>query len=404
MTVRAIGVLAALGLVACSREAPLPPKVEAARPEPAAAASNEIVLNEKMQQEVRIRTAPVTDRALPQVVQANGRLTVNETRTWHVGAITDGRVMRANVVPGDYVKRDQVLAGLHSHDIHEARAEYRRASQEATRLKTVLSYSQKQRDRMKRLYDLKAASLEQVEHAETELKNAQSALTNAETEVERTKVHLVEFLQVSLEGHTDSTGDAEHDDDLIPVKAPADGIILERKVTAGSVVKGGDDLFIVSDPGTLWMIAAVGEENVGKLRIGMVVKVKVQAYPDQTFTGRITKFGDQLDAETRTLPTRVELVNSGRRLRPEMYATAEIAVGAGVRAVLIPQAAVQQVNGQPVVFVRKAPDKFEVRVIETGRALDGMLEAARGLEPGDQVVVEGSYVLKSQLLKGSLAE
>ncbi len=395
--------LAALLLTACSREAAPPPKVEAATPA-AAAPADEIVLDQRMQREGRIRAAAVISRSVPEFVQANGRLTVNETRTWHVGAITDGRVMRAPVLAGDRVKKDQVLAGLHSHDIHEARAEYRRAAQELNRLKTVLSYSLKQRDRMKRLFELKAASLEQVEHAETEFKNTQSAVTNAETEVERTKVHLVEYLEVSLEGHTDSTGDAEHDDDLIPVKSPADGILLERKVTTGSVVKGGDEMFIVSDQSSLWMIAAIAEEHVGKLRAGMAVKVKVQAYPDLTFPGRIARFGDQLDSETRTLPARVELVNAGGRLKPEMYATAEIAIGAGARAILIPQDAVQQVNGQPVVFVRKAPDRFEARVIEPGRLIDGLQEVARGLVSGEEIAVEGSYVLKSQLLKGSLGE
>ncbi len=404
---RAFPLLLLALLTACSKEAP-PPKVEAAKPEPPSAPAtpaNQVILDQKMQQEARIATASVIERAAPQLVDANGRLTVNEVRTWHVGAVTDGRVVKALLMPGDPVRKDQVIAGLHSHEIHEARAEYRRSSQELTRLKTVLSYSQKQRDRMKRLFDLKAASLEQVEHAETEFKNAQTAVINAETEVERTRVHLVEFLQVSPDGHQEHTeGDTDHDGDLIPVKSPADGIVLERKVTAGSVVKGGDDLFIVTDPGSLWMIAAVSEDNVGKLRIGMPVKVRVQAYPDQVFEGRITRFGDQLDAETRTLPTRVELRNPARRLKPEMYATAEIAVGGGARAIVIPQAAVQQVNGQPVVFVRQAADRFEVRVVETTRNLDGMLEVARGLSAGEQVVVEGSYILKSQLLKGSLAE
>ncbi|MDX1982316.1 MAG: efflux RND transporter periplasmic adaptor subunit [Bryobacteraceae bacterium] len=388
----------------CQRPAEPPAKVEAAKPEAAEQkAANEVVLDAKMQAQARLRVAVVRQQSLPQTVVANGRLAMNENRTWHVGAVTDGRVIRVQVVPGDRVERDQLLAGLHSHDIHEARAEYRRAMQELTRLQTVLSYSQKQRDRMRRLYELKAASLEQVEHAETEFKNSQTAVQNAETELGRTRSHLVEFLQVPLEASKEhAEGDFDHDDDLIPVKAPEAGVLLERKVTPGSVVTAGEEMFVISDLGTLWMIAAVNEENFGKLRVGMGVKIRVQAYPGQIFSGRITRFGEQLDAETRTVQARVELANPGGWLKPEMYATGEISVAGSESAVFVPQAAVQQVNGQPTVFVQTGADRFEARLVEAGRSLDGQIRIIEGLGAGERVVVEGSYILKSQLLKGSL--
>lgn len=387
----------------CQRPAAPPANVEAARPEAVEKAANEVVLDAKMQAQARLRVAEVMQRSMPQTVVANGRLAMNENTTWHVGAVTDGRVIRVHVVPGDRVKQDQLLAGLHSHDIHEARAEYRRSMQELTRLQTVLSYSQKQRDRMRRLYELKAASLEQVEHAETEFKNSQTAVQNAETEIGRTRSHLVEFLQVPLEASKDhAEGDFDHDDDLIPVKAPEAGVLLERKVTPGSVVTAGEEMFVISDLSTLWMIAAVNEENFGKLRVGMGVKIRVQAYPDQVFSGRIVRFGEQLDAETRTVQARVELANPSGRLKPEMYATGEISLAGTESAVFVPQAAVQQVNGQPTVFVQKGADRFEARLVEAGRSLDGQIRIIEGLGAGERVVVEGSYILKSQLLKGSL--
>jgi cobalt-zinc-cadmium efflux system membrane fusion protein len=393
-------------LAGCRQSSGPPPQVEAAKPEPAARqekAANEVILDDKMLAQARLRLATANQRSLPQTVTANGRLAMNENRTWRVGAVTDGRVIRVNVLPGDRITKDQLLASLHSHDIHEARAEYRRSQQELTRLQTVLSFAQKQRDRMRRLYDLKAASLEQTEHAETELKNAQIAVKNAETEVGRTSAHLVEFLQVPLEAHDDhKEGDTDHDSDLIPVKAPASGVLIERKVTPGSVVTAGEELFAISDLTVLWMIAAVNEENFGKVRVGMPVKIRVQAYPDRVFMGRITKFGEQLDPETRTVQARVELANNGGRLKPEMYATGEIAAGGSGTAIFIPEAAVQQVNGQSTVFVQTAPGRFEARLVETGSTLDSQVRVLEGLRAGEQVVVEGSFILKSQLLRGSL--
>ncbi len=400
----AVVVMLALLAAGCSKSPEAAPAAQSAKPE-TKPADKDIVLDANQQKQANLVVEEVTPRSLAQHIEVNGRLSVNENRTWHVGSITDGRIVRVNVNPGDRVRKDQLLAGLHSHDIHEARAEYRKATQELTRLKTVLSYAQRQRDRAHRLYDLKAASLEQVEHAETEFKNAQVSVENAETELGRTRQHLVEFLQVGIDDHDEKAGeDHDHMADLIPVKSPAEGVVLSRNVTPGSVANPGDELFVISDLSTIWMIAAVNEEDLGKVRLGMPVTVRVQAYPDHVFGGRVTKLGDQLDPATRTVPVRVELANGQGRLKPEMYATAEINAGGSAQGIFIPESAVQQVEGKSTVFVRKAPDRFEARLIETGRILDHELEVTRGLRTGEQIVTQGSFTLKSQLLKGSLSE
>jgi membrane fusion protein, heavy metal efflux system len=392
-----------LVLLGCSGK-PEPAPVSAAPPkEEAATPSNQVTLDEKQLEQAHLDLVTVRSQSLPETITSNGRITVNENQSWHVGAITEGKIIRVYVYPGDRVKKDQVLAGMHSHDIHEARAEYRKAIAEEARLKTALSYSQRHRDRAKRLYDLKAGSLEQLEHAEAELKNTQSALENAKTEIDRTRRHLVEFLQVPLDDHEDhEPGDTEHEGDLIPVKSPADGVLIERRVTAGSVANQGDELFLISDLSTVWMIAAVNEEHLGKIRTGMNVKVNVQAYPDHPFSGRIARIGDQLDPATRTVPVRIELANPQGRLKPEMYASAEIAAGSTAQAAFIPQEALQQIDRNDVVFVQTKPGTFEARTVQTGRLLGGEVEIRSGLAPGETIVTKGSYTLKSQLLKGSL--
>ncbi|MBI3682854.1 MAG: efflux RND transporter periplasmic adaptor subunit [Acidobacteria bacterium] len=404
---RAAALFALLALAACSRNGSSPSPVEAARSEPARpeVIGREINLDANMQRQANLRIEEVRPRSMAQSIQANGRLTVNENRTWRVGAITDGRLVHVLVNPGDPVQKNQLLAGMHSHDIHESRADYRKAVAELARLKTALGYAQRQRDRARRLYELKAASLEQAEHAETELKNAQTAVANAETDAERTRRHLTEFLQVHPDENEDhKEGDTEHEGDLIPVKAPAAGVVLTRNVTQGSVASSGQELFTISDLGALWMIASVNEQFLGKLRIGMVVRVFVQAYPDRPFAGRITKLGEQLDPATRTIPVRVELANQDGRLKPEMYGTAEIDIGFSAPAIFVPQSAVQQVEGANTVFVRKTSDRFQARAIQIGRVVDSQIEVLQGLGPGEQVVSQGSYLLKSQLLKGTLPE
>ncbi len=341
---------------------------------------------------------------MPDVLRAPGRVTLNENQSWRVGAVTDGRVVRVMVNVGDQVKRGQVLARMHSHDIHESRALYRKAATELSRLKSAEGYSVRQRDRARRLYEIKAGSLEQVEHTETALRNLQSEIFNAQIEVERTRSHLVEFLGIPADEAEHLAGEHEEDDDLIPIKSPADGVLLQRGVTAGTVTQPGADAFVVTDMSVLWMMVAVPEDHLKDVRPGMPVRVTVHAYPKRGFPGRVTRIGEELDETTRTVKVRVDLPNAAGLLKPEMYATAELSLGATQPALFVKETAIQEIKGRNVVFVRKASGLFEARTIELGRPLDGMREVLSGLRPGECVATKGSFILKSQLMKASMAE
>lgn len=402
-------------LAGCSQ--PLDKTAQAVSPadaKPAAAKESLafVELDVAEQKEAAIQLLTVHERSVPQVIRSNGRLTINENTTWRVGAVTNGRIVSADGKVGDIVKRGQVLARMHSHDIHESRAEYRKAVVEQSRQKANEEFALRNRDRMKRLYDLKAASFEQLDHSENELKNTRVALANAEVEVNRTKQHLVDFLEVPVEDshqHDVRIDDPEHTladhlDDLIPIKAPADGVIVARNVTPGAVVSASNDLFVIADLSMIWAIASVQEEYLSQVRLGMSARVSVQAYPDRFFTGRIAKVAETLDAATRTVSVRIEIANKRGLLKPEMYATVELDAGGSEPALFVPQTAAQDVNGQTVIFVREGPTRFGVRPVEVGRTLEDLVQVKRGLKSGDQVVTRGSFILKSQLLKASMSE
>jgi cobalt-zinc-cadmium efflux system membrane fusion protein len=267
----------------------------------------------------------------------------------------------------------------------------------------VAEYQTGVRDRAKRLLDLRAGSVAQLEQAETALRNSQTEVHNAEIEVERTRAHLTEVLGIPAEESEVPRGPDGDDNDLIPIKAPADAVVLARNVTLGTVVNPANDLFVLADLSTLWAIAEVNEEFLGKLRTGMPVQIFVQAYPNQAFPGRIGKLGEALDPGTRTIKVRIDLPNPQGRLKPEMYADAEIQVGRGGSALMLPTEAIQDLRGQSVVFVQVAPDRFEVRPVRTGRAVDQSLEILSGLQVGDQVAVRSAFILKSEFLKESLS-
>jgi RND family efflux transporter MFP subunit len=170
------------------------------------------------------------------------------------------------------------------------------------------------------------------------------------------------------------------------------------------VVTAGQELFLVTDLSRIWMIALVPEQYLGRLRTGMNVQVTSQLHPGRGFPGRITKLGEELDPETRTLQVRIELPNPGEALKPESYATAEIPLEGAKPAIRVPRGTVQDVHGGPVVFLQTGERRYEARPVQLGRTVDGRVEITQGLAPGDRVAVRGAFLLKSLLLRSSLAE
>lgn len=396
--------LCLLLLAACA------PKPEAAKSEPAKSAEpkpepGEVRLSPELQKTANIQTVEVEKRNVPLLIHANGRLVADEEKTHKIGTVVDGRVVKVSANIGDHVKKGQILARIHSHDIHESRSEYQKAKVELGRLESQRSYVEKNRDRIRRLLNLKAASQEQLDHAENEVKTALANIESAKLEVQRTRQHLEEFLEVDPDEPSDhKSGETDHDEDTVPIKAPAAGIIISRGVNSGSVAKPGDDLFIVSDLSSIWMLAAIPEEFMGRVHAGMNAQVFVRAFDDRPFSGRLTRTGDQLDPATRTVQARIVLANPRGDLKPEMYATVELAANGTGEALYVPQESIQEMNGQSIVFVATGSDKFHVRPVETGPRAGTVISILSGLKTGDRVVTRGAFLLKSEMLKSTLTE
>lgn len=354
----------------------------------------EVVLTAEAQRTGGIVVETVQPEIVNEALSATGELTVNEDRTWSVGSHIEGRVASVHANPGDFVKEGFILARMHSHEIHDSRADYRRATDELNRAQSAATMARRLRDRATRLLELKAGSKQDVDIAEGQVREADASVRNARTELDRLSVHITEYLQVSLDESQDEA----------PIKAPASGLVLERRVSVGAVVQPAQEAFRMTDPSTLWMIANVSEADLGQLKAGQAVRVLVRAHPGRTFSGRILRLGEALDPTTRTLKVRVLVPNEGGLLKPEMYATAEIQGGGSRRALYIPEAAIQELNGNRIVFVRTAADRFQARPIDAPRTVNGRAEVVAGLNAGDQVAVKGSFVLKSQFMRGALEE
>jgi multidrug efflux pump subunit AcrA (membrane-fusion protein) len=352
------------------------------------------------QTEQKIEVVPVKFGTAVLNQQSKGHIALPDNATWRVGILVEGRVEKVFFNLGDFVQKGQVLARMHSHDVHEARAAYANAVAERARLQAAEALAQRNYERSQRLYSLKAESISQVEAAKQDLINAQSATREADNNVRREQSHMEEILGIKADVPANGSEDA----DLIPIKAPASGRILQKNVTPGSTISSSTDAFVIGDLNRLWMLASVDAATLSRLHLGQTAIVTLPDVPDATFTGKVTNLGQEFDPVTRLMQVRIELKNPADRLRPEMLANAEFATGTGTPAVLVPHDAIQQLNGQDVVFVRVGADRFQVRAVQAGENVGENTRILQGVNPGEQVITRGSFIAKSQLLKATIGD
>ncbi len=379
---------------ACTRRAP--PPAESSGP---AAPRTEVVLSAAAQAQGQIETQPASTTDEPEVLRVSGHIALADNCVWRVGVRTHGVVGTVLVGAGDFVHKGAVVARYRADELRDSSARYHAAKAELARVQAATTLAQRNLERTGTLYELKAASQQQVDQARQDAVAAQSEVGRAQAEVDRLKHLMEDDLHVAVEP---TPGDENADE--VPIIAPADGYILEKNVTPGKAIDTRDDTFVIGDLSQVWMLASVRQDQLGPLRLGQPVRVTVAGVAEQQFEGKIANLGQALDPQTRTMQVRIVLRNSKNVLRPEMLATAEIPAGSPRRIVIVPSDAVQQMDGQDVVFVRTAPDRFAVRPVQTAATRNGNTPILQGLHEGEPVVVRGSFILKSQLLRATLEQ
>lgn len=394
--VRLILIVSCLLVVGCSSSPATAPRAESE-----AASSqrkrDEIALSPAQQAEGGIEVQTVALSEQPQMLRVAGRIVLADDRTARVGVRTVGLVMSVYAGLGDYVKKGQILARYHADEVRETRAQYRTAVAELNRAQAGAALAQRNYERAQTLLELKAGSVQQVEQARQELMSAQTAVKSAQIEIDRTRDVLEDDLRVPADP---SPGNETADE--VPIFAPMNGYIIEKNITPGKTVGLSTETFVIGDLSQVWMLASVRQENLGELHAGQPATVTLPGDPSRTFSGKVTNLGQEFDPATRVMQVRIVLANPDNRLRPEMLANAEIPVGGRRRRLLVTSDAIQQINGQDIVFVRTAPDRFAVRPVQTADTAGGQTPILDGLKAGEQIVVRGSFVLKSHLLKSTM--
>ena len=350
---------------------------------------DEITLTPEAVASARIAVSPARVGALSGVLELSARVALDPRKEAIVSAWIEGQVDSIQVRPGDTIARGQMLATVQSPELGQAIAAFRAAD-------ALDRAADARLERLQRLEADGVSSRAEVLEAEAEHAGAVGALEAAEE-------------RLRILGVDPSIGDphaGQHYVSRVPVTSPIAGEVFRAEVVAGQRVEPGDALFHVGDIDEIWLLMDLYERDLSKVAVGQEIRFSAVAWPDMTFTGAVEKVGDWVEPDARTVEVRAVVANPDHRLKPNMFATATLTVGAGegARGVVVPADAVAEVEGREVVFIQEAPGTYIVRPVRISERAGASALIAEGVEAGEPVVIEGAFALKSELAKGELGD
>jgi len=347
-------------------------------PEAASHAGEEgkIALSDEKIQSAAIEIRTASPAKIRTTMQLPGEIRFNEDRTAHVTPRLAGIVESVPANLGQSVEKGQVLAVIASAALSELRSELLSAQKR-------LALARSTHAREKQLWEEKIS-------AEQDYLLAQQALREAEITVANRRQQLV-----SLGADPRVAGNL----DRYEIRAPFDGMIVEKHIAVGEAVKEDASIFTLSDLSSVWAEIVVPAKDLNLIRVGEQVIVRATAL-DSRAEGRIAYVGALLGQDTRSATARVSLDNPLMAWRPGLFVNVELISSETEAAVAVPAAAVQTVEDKPVVFIR-TPEGFAAQPVSLGRADGEHIEVLDGLPPGIQYAAAGSFVLKSELGKSS---
>ncbi len=372
-----------------------------------------------------MHSSTTSNIVVPAVVEPNSE------QLQQITPLVAGRVSEIFVALGDTVKKGEVLVSAESPQIaelhgklHEARTRRQlaaltleRVQQSANRvgiIKAQASLEEADADlrRIKRLVDeglsaRKDLIAAQVKYEKAvadlnfskdvtlnkEVAEARAGLSTAKTEEEHIRDSLKAFdVQLSSEDGLH----AEHDIATLNLRAPMSGTVIERFVNPGSGFEAGKPILTIANTATVWVIASVPEAKMDAIRVGMPASVRVD---ERTMLGQVSYIDPRLNEDTRTGRVRVIINNQDGKIKCGSYAQIIFQSARREPALMIPESAVEHIDGKSIVFLEESKGKYRVREIDIGVANGDMVAVTKGLTGQESVVSQGVFLLKSKLLR-----
>ena len=329
-----------------------------------------------------IKVAAATSDSLPATVDLTGEIAADPDKSARLAARVAGRIVEVKVKEGGRVTAGQTVAVLESPELARARATLASASARAKSARLNA-------DRLKNLEAKSLASGQELSAAQ-----AEAAALDAEVAAAR------QTLGALGQGSAEAQGGSAR----VTIRSPLTGFVLSRDAVQGQSVDAEHVIAVVGDLENVYFLGRLFEKDLARVKVGASTEVRLNAYPNEVFEGKIETIGRQLDPAARTVTARILIHNHGDLVKVGLFGTARVVVGPAenpAKRVVVPLAAVTRVANKDVVFVRQADGDFETHPVTVGRTAGGRVEILSGLRAGEQVVVDGVFTLKSTILKGT---
>lgn len=319
---------------------------------------NEVTLSPTQRVMANISTIAAERKTLASTIHAVGVIDYAEPNYRHISMRFPGRLEKLYVnYTGQKVKRGDPVADVYSPEAISAQQEY-------------------------------ILALESTEQADTSQQN--EATTQMLSQSEQ-KLLLWGFTKEQLAQLKKSKKIFQ----IVTIYSPIDGTVLKKNVDLQHYVSTGEDIFDIVDLSTVWVYLDIYEKDMQRIKIGQTVKISTDAYPNESFNGRVTFVDPVLNGETRTVRVRTEFLNSSGKLKPNMYVAAHIAIPTS-NSIVVPASAVLMTGKRNVVWVEVKENTFEPRDVVLGTATDSYYEVLEGLREGDKIAATGGFLIDSE--------
>ena len=342
-----------------------------------------IKLKPKMAQNFKVGLPVMLEIA--DTLRVPGRVEADENTLVRVGANVIGRIVEVNAMLGDEVHSGAVLASISSPELTKAQLAFLRANSQTTLAKRAA-------ERGHQLLMADVIGGAELQRRESELQVFRAELSAASDQLRLLGVSSSALNNLAKHGHILPS---------VSITAPKKGVVIERKVAVGQVVKPSDRLFTIADLSSVWVVGDVPEQSAQKVRVNQHVEIYIPALGDVRLIGRIVFVADTVNPKTRTVMVRTLVNNNKRNLKPAMLARMYI-TGIQQKQLVIPEGAVVREANRDHVFIAQDDDHFLLVPVELGEAVGHVRPVLKGLTAEKKIVLDGAFHLNNERKRADL--
>lgn len=321
-----------------------------------------VKIDATMVQDIGVRTTAVKRAVLSRNIRTIGRVTYDEERVARLHPKYDGWVEKLFIdKTGDQVKQGSKLLSIYSPQLVASQEEYLLALDSEAKLK-----------------DSPFADVRE---------GAESLLRSAKERLQLLDVPEHQIRQLEAE-HKVMKG--------MHIHSPFNGVVMNIGAREGERITPQTELYMITDLSRVWVIVDIYEDDIPWVHKGDTARMQVAGIPGRIYTGKVAYIYPYLEAKTRTIKIRLEFDNPELALKPDMFANVDIQAGKRIDALVVPSEAIVRTGTQEQVFVRRAPGKFEPRMVTLGVSSDGQTQILAGLQSGETVVTSSQFLIDSE--------